>query len=608
MNLSNKFLFSTVCVLIIFLPLFVSAQSPGGVSTSLEWWLKADAGVTGDPVSDWTNQASAGGSATRTLSAQRPDFQSSVINGNPALDFDSVNDYLDWNMNSIKSSDYTAYVVGERDGSGKSRYLLGGRNRTANQTLNFGYSSNASAMFSQYSNDLSMAVSAYNSPAVTPFILFGELAQTVGHVFREIRDGVETSTSNANTTPLAGTGLDYIGQDPSRNFWDGKIAEIILYSDDLTDAEELKVDSYLAIKYGITLNSTNDYQASDATVIYDSNGAYSDYVDDIAGIGEDTTSGLDQTSSKSEHTDAIVTTSGASSQDDDDYLVWGNDDGATTEKAVGVPSGVAKILSRIWRMNETGDIGTVTMAFDLTGLTISGSAASDFNLIQDTDTTFTSGATLTEANSLSSNIATFTGIDPADGTYFTIGTDAAAVGSLTVDIVDSGGSSVASPSVAFPSLTFSFSTQNSTGDFGTSDEKIRINNGTGTATWTLSLAGSSTTALFIGEATAETYDFNDTSPTADGVDSDSVPGKMRVYPVTTTVTPEGGCTTTGLSAGSTADFNEGVTDSITIYSAGSGADTSCYWDFTGMDLVSSVPPEQPADTYTMDFTLSIIAS
>lgn len=183
-----------------------------------------------------------------------------------------------------------------------------------------------------------------------------------------------------------------------------------------------------------------------------------------------------------------------------------------------------------------------------------------------------------------------------------------ASGSLTVDIVDAGGSTVASPSITMNPANFSFSNQTATGTFGTASQKIRVNNGTGTATWNLSLAASATTAFWNSAGTD--YDFNDpTAAAGDGADADSLGGQMTLNPSGITITPEGGCTSTNISGGSLSSFSEGVTDSITLASAASGADTGCYWDITGVSVSQTIPAEQPAASdYNIDMVLSIIAS
>lgn len=185
---------------------------------------------------------------------------------------------------------------------------------------------------------------------------------------------------------------------------------------------------------------------------------------------------------------------------------------------------------------------------------------------------------------------------------------AASGGALSVDIVDAGSASVASPSVDMSAINFSFSNQTSTGTFGISSEKIRVDNGTGTAVWTLSLAADGGATSFWNGVSSD-YDFNDpTAGAGDGGDADSLGGQMTLDPSASTITPEGGCTLTNISSGSSTAFNQGVTDSITLASATTGADTGCYWDITDINISQTIPAEQPADSYSVDMTLSIIAS
>lgn len=181
-------------------------------------------------------------------------------------------------------------------------------------------------------------------------------------------------------------------------------------------------------------------------------------------------------------------------------------------------------------------------------------------------------------------------------------------GTLTVDIVDSGGTPVASPSITMSAISVSFSFQTPTGTFGTASEKIRVNNGTGTATWTASVAASATTDFW--DSAGTDYDFNDpTASAGDGGDDDSLGGQMTVDASGSTITPEGGCSTAGITKGSSASFSEGVTDAITIMSAGATADTGCYWDQTGISISQTVPAEQPAASdYNINIIVSVVAS
>lgn len=176
-------------------------------------------------------------------------------------------------------------------------------------------------------------------------------------------------------------------------------------------------------------------------------------------------------------------------------------------------------------------------------------------------------------------------------------------GTLAVDIVDSGGSTVASPSVTFGALTYSFSTQDGTGTLGTSSERIRAYNPTSTDTWSVNLAGSATTATWSNGS--HTYDFNDGNGYTDGTDADSVGGQMTVDPSSATITGVSGCSTSNISTGSSDSYVEGTTDNIDLMSASAGAATYCRWDLTGVSLTQGIPAGQNPGTYTLTMNLTI---
>jgi hypothetical protein len=84
---------------------------------------------------------------------------------------------------------------------------------------------------------------------------------------------------------------------------------LIFVDSAIDDVTRNKTESYLALKYGITLNQTSptDYRSSNGSLIFDATTTMSGYTNDIAGIGQDDNSDLDQTQSKSQNEDAIIT-------------------------------------------------------------------------------------------------------------------------------------------------------------------------------------------------------------------------------------------------------------------------------------------------------------
>lgn len=189
-----------------------------------------------------------------------------------------------------------------------------------------------------------------------------------------------------------------------------------------------------------------------------------------------------------------------------------------------------------------------------------------------------------------------------------------AVGVKTADIVDAAGSPVSNPAIAFPAAILDLDCNVNGATLGTSNQKIRINNTTPSPTWSITIAatsGGTATWSKGGGGGNNNYDFNDPSVDGctDGGDSDSFAGKMEINPGTGTITPiGGGCTNTGISLGSQTGFSEGTQDSITLVAAGSGAQTGCMWDITGITLIQRIPADQSTGTYSISFTLTLLAS
>ncbi len=166
---------------------------------------------------------------------------------------------------------------------------------------------------------------------------------------------------------------------------------------------------------------------------------------------------------------------------------------------------------------------------------------------------------------------------------------------LNVDIVDSGGSSVSNPSITFPAKNFTWDTQQSNATLGVSAQQIRVSNTTLTPSWTLSIAATGgPTSLWTGSSYS--YDYNGTAAT----------GRLTVNGSTSTITPKSGCSTTGLTQGTSTSFVQGSMDSVTLLSANASAGTNCYWDITGVSLTQDIPAGQQGDTYTINMTVSVI--
>ncbi len=191
-------------------------------------------------------------------------------------------------------------------------------------------------------------------------------------------------------------------------------------------------------------------------------------------------------------------------------------------------------------------------------------------------------------------------------------TQTISAGSLSVDITNSSYVTVGSPAVAMSGATFSFGCQTVTGTFGTSSEQIYIQNPDAADNgWTVSVAATATTSVW--DSAGTDFDFNDTTSSgcADGADADSLAGRLTIDPSGATLSAGqcASCNTTGVTLGSSAAFNEGTVDSITVVTGAAGSSDIGDWYIRDIDVSQTIPAEQPAaNDYDINMVLSIIAS
>lgn len=181
----------------------------------------------------------------------------------------------------------------------------------------------------------------------------------------------------------------------------------------------------------------------------------------------------------------------------------------------------------------------------------------------------------------------------------------------TVDIVNGSGTPVGSPSFDMSAVVAGNTCQTSSGSVGATGQRIRLTNTTANPAWTLSLAATAGIGGAWSSGT-DTYDYND--PTggspgcSDGGDSDSLAGQLSVDPSAGSITPKSGCTSTGISLGSSSAFNQGTVDSITLMSASGSASTNCYWDLLGVNLSQAIPSFQAPGAYSLNMTMTVVAN
>ena len=219
--------------------------------SGLALWLRADQGLptsNGSSVSQWSDVSGSGNNAMQGTAGNQPTVQTSQVNGNPAVRFDGSDDYLSVPDNlGLRPSNITAFVVAKATvATNQALYFA---KTSTNLNDGFGVVRLASgANAGLYFNTSSTAASVVQ-PTGTFSILSGRYN---GQQIRFSTNGGTPVTTTASGTITTTTAPLYLGsRGGSGNKFTGDIAEVILFTRALSDAERQQVESYLYQRYNL---------------------------------------------------------------------------------------------------------------------------------------------------------------------------------------------------------------------------------------------------------------------------------------------------------------------------------------------------------------------
>ncbi len=233
------------------------AFAPGGVAHDLEVWLRADKQVNTDidgtaaahnsSVAQWVGFNTIYSGIQSSFAAQ-PTFktaEASQINYNGYLNFDGLDDNLILNHTGIgMESSNTIFVVCKPDG--EAPLLQIGSNTILLCSSRVEYRINNTAANSTLSSANTIPAGVWSLLSVV------KTGDEIGDI-RIFRQGEELDyQKRGSATIVTGSNMT-IGSDSNDNYLNGSIAEIIIYNTALSETDRKKVESYLAVKYGITL-------------------------------------------------------------------------------------------------------------------------------------------------------------------------------------------------------------------------------------------------------------------------------------------------------------------------------------------------------------------
>ncbi|MGE5944551.1 MAG: LamG-like jellyroll fold domain-containing protein, partial [Flavobacteriales bacterium] len=399
---------------------------PGGITADFRLWLKSTRGVTksSSKVSQWSDIGTNGKHAIQPISSAQPtylDDEVSNINFNPVIKFENDGSTISQYLYNLDNGFYNQdiFIVMEPDEdvmsaagmtifSGSISDIIASENYVddADNVTGIGlgdYTSNLTGERLWYNQGSSAANPFYALPAVSSrtyntagIINAGNKTTTVSDGMRILFNSVDDALpSIQNITTFQNVGyIDttpepditygtpyFIGKNTNSTLGNlnGRVAEIFTFAERVSDADRHKIESYLAIKYGITLGDSNsaqkDYINSFGTKIWDitANAGYNYHV---AGIGRDSISDLNQKQSKTLNLsnevtiglNGVFTTNNLNINEfnnDGDFLVWGSNNdtySASGSNTITIASGITTSVTRIlrqWKIVEsTEDINS----------------------------------------------------------------------------------------------------------------------------------------------------------------------------------------------------------------------------------------------------------
>ena len=420
----------------------VRFTGPGGVGNNENniLWLRTDYIDSlyndAEDVYLWRDTSGNDNDLEQTDASERPTFEENEFNGFPTIRLNDGgsgdHEYLIRRpFNDFPTNRITSFIVYKTGGTNDG--LLSYDVSNGNEYLYF--NSSTSNIYLNGSNENS----GINFADDVPNIHFVQWRNSDGALTLSKNGAVEGTGyySSTRSGPIPGNGSLVLGQeqDGQDNIgsWDqdfnGDIAEVILFDGYLNSAEQVIIQNYLSSKYKISLD-TNDYYRYDSL-----GGAELDtFYFDVSGIGK-----IDGNNFHSAARSAgILKIGNASDLGGNEFLLFGHNNCICTEWTDDeIPAGSGlKRIKRTWRVDETGEVGTVSLTVDTTLLPETPTGYNYYELlVENNNGDFSDGDVTRYSMTAQDSVFTVDGVNLSTGDYLTV-----AIKPTLIEFTDTSGS------------------------------------------------------------------------------------------------------------------------------------------------------------------------
>lgn len=396
-----------LCILSIVVGFTALSQTgPGGVgsSSSNNYWIDANSLSLSDGsgVTVFDDVSGNGNNFEQFSVPDQPTFTTGAVNGLPALDFDGSSDYMrSGSISAIESGELTWFVVYQK-ASNTSQGIIGG-NYSSNpkQWLSYCNSGN-NVVYNGHTSMGSLKNVSYNDGGSFTFASTHVTSSNI----KTYQEGVLKGTKSATYTAPSGHNFVSLGHYPSITtsyFLNGYIAESFVFNTTLNDLERVIIENYLGAKYGFSI--PQDFYSYQAT-----------HNIGVVGIGNDGSN----THVNSQGAGVLVIADPSAMGTGEYFFAGHTNVDLTTFETADMPVAISthSRWSRTWRVDETGDVGSLTVAFDLSGGIGFGDPAT-YNLLVDNDGDFSDATIVAGVYNVGTQTMEFT-VDLSSGDYITL--------------------------------------------------------------------------------------------------------------------------------------------------------------------------------------------